>query len=1278
MEAAAAASAENTLLLNYPNKEEAERSATGKVPLSCYAAVSLLCPSANRIKLFQVANAFALYFENNNFVDFVQKYYHQVEMLCRNLQRRLVVMKKNSNEKVYLMHDSHQIFSPKWPLHCWVFDTSGRLTKWSRKAKKLPKLSAINFDCCTAAAAAAQPANLSLWNLINAKINHRDGPQTATTTTTATTAEKENPKDKKELETFLRTHWPGENFRVYFITVMRPKPSNYIPWFNIRSEACGRGGGANRPLSKAGINIVVHSGSDFQLVYHQMDYFCDFMLKRKRKKAPGEEREESKNKKLKLDNGQKERKEEEEERQLQMHPFKKNKSSAVSVQLMGLSLAARLGLIDLEEMNRLSSQLAECVVALYSHFDAKGHLRHLTLCTKDGEGNDNFFHRELTCKNETNLMLQWQEIFNYLLEKQRHLANKKKQILASLLRALDRWVVDVDPKKTLSSLHSKCRSQLETCVSQHKIILFSPSDTLLHGIKTPLLHYVNHYLKTSKRTRSFQMKAISGNNLSALVCPELVVVNMASYFEGCTTQDLLGRSAKSTHFVVPWCVNRLGDHKSVQDPLTGEDGARVLHICRSLGEFLTSMSVKLWTVLNGTLLHLFDFDAASLSGFTPMPAMAFKCIWLKCAEKSGIFHQSIEKMKPFNEKMIRDHCRGGFSYSCREKLSEGDPLWPREDPHGPFGHFRASGLVEIDIVSSYGYAASQMLAPKGFCKGFIARRKDDVNGTPPLIMTDVSKRHNSYEFLCVYYALYIFREKRHMNIRSVFSNFHALGIYYVGPYPLDLVIVEEGGYLILLNFDGQFCHGCPNDCPPLERYASGKTHQQVREETRLRDRTIREWVGSACKNAERETACYISVSDCHDKDFNVKNLQAQFGTIEPLMEIMKPYRDMEDFSKLLLSATTTPRDILSQCPDSVTYIVSAQCKTANLKYLPKSAPTGPLFVCGESSEEGEASSKLYRRQTGTLSPGESVILTKDYFNYLLSSRESGFTVEKILGCLLYPRWREFNNVFAELVELRNSDHLGSAEKRVLKNVVNYACGYFGLNAAKEKMRHPKMRLGTKVKSTINLNKTMIFSVESFDASDYIIFHSVCKAPRKYSSPVPVPLYLGVVEMGKLRLLQILDWLEMGSVAGSVRHLYTNVDNLILALAAPDLDSLPSPRPATFSLLKNFFFNGGEGGGEKPLPGGLKLEWQVGGPGKRWQFASCALQNWAVVTEGGDGDDGEDARSKTNLFAGVSARRSYENACKMLDNEPVTLQVQRRVNKMVGTQEHVVQIKFVPK
>jgi hypothetical protein len=844
------------------------------------------------------------------------------------------------------------------------------------------------------------------------------------------------------------------------------------------------------------------------------------------------------------------------------------------------------------------------------------------------------------------------------------------------LEILEPWI---DPSKTVS-LHSKCKAQLEKFISQHKIILYSPSDQLLHAIKAPLLHYVNHYLKVStKLSRSFQMKAIAGNNLSALVCPELIIVNLDCFYEGCTLEELLGRSRTSADFVVPWCVSRLGLHASV------EDGGRPLQLCKSFGEFRTLKSVQLWKTLNSTLLSLFDFDAASLSGFTSMPALSFKCIWLRCAEKSGLYHQSIEKMKPFNEKMIRDQCRGGFSFSCGKKLNAGDPLWPSEaDAGGPFGHLRASGLLELDIVSSYGYAASKMITPKGFCKGFSVAAP--TASKDRLMCVDLKKRHKSWEFMCVYFTLFLSQKKRKRHFSSVYSNFHALGIYFVGPYPVDLAMTEAGGRLLLVNFDGQFCHGCLSGCPPLERYASGKTRERVEEETRRRDSFIRNWVRSVCDKAGWEIARYSTFSDCHSPAYSKKNLQLHFSSIKPLKKMMQPYLDIEAFAKLLTSAQLGPKDILNRCPDSVAFIAAVRCSTPSVtRRLPADAPSGPFFVCGSGG-------KLYRRQTGTPRPGESVILTKDYFDYLAMSRGNHFSVEKILDCLLYPRWNEFNKVFEELIERRNSEGQGAAEKRVLKNVVNYACGYFGLNSAKDKMRHPRMRLGTKLRSSIDLNKTRVFSVDFFGSSseNYMVFHSVAgdgarRQSGKKSSGVPVSLYLGVVEMGKLRLLQILDWLESASAPGSVRHLYTNVDNLILAIAEPDLDRLAllsSPRlKHTFTFLKNYFFKSSLDVASKPDPGGLKLEWQLG-PETGWKFASCALQNWAVVTEETVDDDKSDSiggnRTKTNLFAGVGARRSYDYACKMIDRETVTLEMPRRVNKMAGTEERVVQFKFVPK
>jgi hypothetical protein len=281
--------------------------------------------------------------------------------------------------------------------------------------------------------------------------------------------------------------------------------------------------------------------------------------------------------------------------------------------------------------------------------------------------------------------------------------------------------------------------------------------------------------------------------------------------------------------------------------------------------------------------------------------------------------------------------------------------------------------------------------------------------------------------------------------------------------------------------------------------------------------------------------------------------------------------------------------------------------------------------------------------------------------------------------VLYPRWKQFNRVFEKLIRRRNSDTLGGAEKRVIKNVINYACGYFGLNQSKDKMRHPKMRLGTKVRSTIDLSKTLIFNVESFCDEDYIIFHSTSDSSSSHRPRccTPLPLYLCVIELGKLRLLQIFDWLGSSlaqSGTTTFRHLYTNVDNLILAFGS----SSPGAHPPLDLQAGPFGAAGPDGG--KPEPGGLKVEWQLG-PRTGWKFASCALQNWAVITEDSDGNGdggGQENRTKTNLFTGVSAQRSYEYACQILDKEPVRLEQQRRVNKMLGTEQRTVTFNFVPK
>jgi hypothetical protein len=123
-----------------------------------------------------------------------------------------------------------------------------------------------------------------------------------------------------------------------------------------------------------------------------------------------------------------------------------------------------------------------------------------------------------------------------------------------------------------------------------------------------------------------------------------------------------------------------------------------------------------------------------------------------------------------------------------------------------------------------------------------------------------------------------------------------------------------------------------------------------------------------------------------------------------------------------------------------------------------------------------------------------------------------------------------------------------------------------------------------------------------------------------------------------------------------------------------LDALPLPQHAdTFQFFKRQFMAPGPAG--KPEPGGLKLEWSVG-PKTGWKFATCALQNWNVITD--NVTDENENRTKSNFFPGVSAREAYEYATTLIDKGTVVLQQRRRINKMVNTDEHQVTFKFVPR
>jgi len=146
-------------------------------------------------------------------------------------------------------------------------------------------------------------------------------------------------------------------------------------------------------------------------------------------------------------------------------------------------------------------------------------------------------------------------------------------------------------------------------------------------------------------------------------------------------------------------------------------------------------------------------------------------------------------MKPFYENILRDYSNGGYYYSCQDKLDAQQPV------HGNTGN-PASSIMELDIISSYGYASSHMMTPTGFCVGYFQNEANQLE------KCDKKMRHFSFEFLSVYYTLDQLTLQGY-NIKTVYSNFHLAGIFTVDNYPIDLVVICANGQLLLFQFDGQ-------------------------------------------------------------------------------------------------------------------------------------------------------------------------------------------------------------------------------------------------------------------------------------------------------------------------------------------------------------------------------------------------------------------------------------------------------------------------------------------
>jgi len=160
------------------------------------------------------------------------------------------------------------------------------------------------------------------------------------------------------------------------------------------------------------------------------------------------------------------------------------------------------------------------------------------------------------------------------------------------------------------------------------------------------------------------------------------------------------------------------------------------------------------------------------------------------------------------------------------------------------------------------------------------------------------------------------------------------------------------------------------------------------------------------------------------------------------------------------------------------------------------------------------------------------------------------------------------------------------------------------------------------------------------------------------------MFVTVVETGKLRLVQIIQFIARHLSPQNWSLVYSNIDNLIIAIrGGASLDEAVLATAADQGAVENYL-------AEKPLhlvphpggpaqPGMAKLEWLCNLP--RWQFITPMIQNYALVT-----DHEEKDVHKSSGWSSLSNRQAFDTAYKMMFGQaPVVIPQERRVHKLAS-------------
>ena len=985
-------------------------------------------------------------------------------------------------------------------------------------------------------------------------------------------------------------------------------------------------------------------------------------------------------------------------------PQYNNRSSSVTVSLEGFTHGVKMGLLTKTEAEAAVKQLSSLVFIIWLHFDCNQNVRHV--CLKNGlsgqvtwyemfPDNDKDSDTKAQKKEDKN-WLSWKKLFDHIWQEKENMTEQKKAIIESTLLCKINSAATAAPGAASTSSLSKTRASLKQYAERTKVILFAKGDHVLHGLKMWFAHYM--FTREGKKFTGVTLKTINQNNLVCLQTKSLDIANIGYLFceaskssplhhlwedQGVDLLRLTSEWTTATDNVnLPFAplidsnINDLKHQAQAYSPgkVSGYGSGSLTEVVKTRGRILTAATLLIYKALCEHLFVKFTVDLPTCR-FSSLASLSFKCIWLSYYEKGGPMCQGLEKTKPFYDREIRKHCKGGFSYSFVDKLDTGDLLYPTVE--GSTATLQS--IAEYDLTSAYGFSASQMHCPTGFCVGF-----SNLNAAADpcrLYRTDKMIRANSFEYQGVMKTiLTIMNDPNTLQIESVFSNYSPLGLFWINNYPLDLAVVFTGlrnnaevtELTYLIQFDGRFAHGCRKRercTPSLKRYCDDKSEGVLIEKTKQRDTSIQSWIDLQTHRQYK----YFVISDCHSPFFQIKQLANSFKSTPELNKLQEPYQSLKRYSVSL--------DEIFNCHPDLTYLLIGSGKIPQHILLPEEFKINAFMIWKKQTDVKNVQDLGWE----TL---ESALFTRDTLEYAI--KELGFELDYVSSCYFYRRCPTMSLVFEDLLDERMKCS-SSSKNKLLKSIINYATGMFGFNPFNQKQENKlPAKIRNKLPKGTMAGQYNISFTEPLCNQNYFVskptgthFSHKSKAQQQQrqqdrqhkSKPInsALPLYPCIVEYGKMRLLQCWRFIQYCTNPDMTKLTYSQVDNLVLALGSRSLEKTVDPaKKEFFETYKHLYLT------STNQPGRLKKEWSFPvddddddtEENSQWKFVSPFPCCYAIIPEQSQNKEGQAKMSSLN---GISTVQSYNISLRMLLRQPVKVMQERRVNQVANRETKMVEL-----